>query len=195
MPSLEIDILKSIKIENLIENYPVFVETGTYMGETILNFEKYFSKLHTIEIKPEFYDNVKRKYNGNKITFHLGDSSIKLNEICRSITNNTIIFLDGHWSAGNTGRGDKDCPLYEELTAIIENLNSKAIVIIDDCRLFGLGPNTSNGQEVCDWENITIDKILNLVKNRLHEYYTLPSKLDPNDRLILHLNEKNSDII
>ena len=30
MPALELDILKSIKMDNLIENYPVFIETGLY---------------------------------------------------------------------------------------------------------------------------------------------------------------------
>ena len=194
MPALELDILKSIKMENLIENYPVFIETGTYMGQTIFKFEKLFDQLHTIEIKPDFYNRVKNIYQGNKITFHVGDSSIKLNEICPTITNNTIFFLDGHWSAGNTGRGNKDCPLYEELTAINENLNTKAIIIIDDCRLFGLGPNTTNGQEVCNWEDINNDTILNLTKNRLEKYYNLPSELNEKDRLVLHLNEKNSVI-
>ena len=190
MPALELDILKSIKIENLIYNYPVFIETGTYMGETIFKVEKFFKQLHTIEIKPEFYNNAKNRYQGNKITFHLGDSSIKLIDICKTLNNNVIFFLDGHWSAGNTGRGNKDCPLYEELEAINNNLNNKAIIIIDDCRLFGLGPNTTNGKEVCNWEDISIDKILKLLKNRLDIHYTLPSELNKNDRLILHLNEK-----
>ncbi|ALH22918.1 hypothetical protein ceV_012 [Chrysochromulina ericina virus CeV-01B] len=190
MLSLELEILKYIKIDNLLKNYTVFIETGTFMGETIFRFEKNFNKLHTIEIKSEFYNDAKNKYTGNKITFHLGDSSIKLIDICKTLNNNVIFFLDGHWSAGNTGRGSKDCPLYEELEAINNNLNNKAIIIIDDCRLFGLGPNTTNGQEVCNWEDINIDKILNLVKNRLDKYYNLPSKLNKNDRLILHLNEK-----
>lgn len=192
MPSLEIDFLKNIKIENLLKNYPVFIESGTFMGETIFKYEQLFKQLHTIEIKSEFYNKVKNQYKGNKITFHLGDSSIKLNEICPSITNNAIFFLDGHWSSGNTGRGNKDCPIYEELTAIIKHLNTKAIVIIDDCRLFGIGPNTTNGKEPCNWEDINIDTILNLVKNRLDKYYYLPSILNQNDRLILHLNIKNS---
>ena len=190
MPSLEIDFLKNIKIENLFKNYPVFIESGTFMGQTIFKYEQLFKELHTIEIKSEFYNKVKNQYNGNKITFHLGDSSIKLIDICKTLNNNVIFFLDGHWSAGNTGRGNKDCPLYEELEAINNNLNNKAIIIIDDCRLFGLGPNTTNGKEPCNWEDINIDTILNLVKNRLDIHYTLPSELNKNDRLILHLNEK-----
>ncbi len=149
------------------------------------------SKLNTIEIEPEFNYTAKNKYKGNKITFHLGDSSIKLIDICKSITDNVVFFLDGHWSAGDTCRGNKDCPLFEELTAIMENVNTKAIIIIDDCRLFGLGPNTTNGKEPCNWENINKEKILKLVESRLNKSYNLPSNLDKNDRLILHLNKSN----
>jgi hypothetical protein len=42
MPSIDIDFLK--KIENDYKNYPNFIETGTFLGETILHMEKYFSK-------------------------------------------------------------------------------------------------------------------------------------------------------
>lgn len=37
------------------------------MGETILSLETYFTNLYTIEIKEEFYKNVKNAYTGKKI--------------------------------------------------------------------------------------------------------------------------------
>jgi len=49
MPSLEKDDLKNIDADNLFENFPTFVETGTYLCETIKKWNLY-SKLY-IQLK------------------------------------------------------------------------------------------------------------------------------------------------
>ena len=187
MPSLEKDDLKNIDADNLFENFPTFVETGTYLCETIKKMEPLFKTLHTIEIKQEFYLKAIVNYKSDKINFHFGDSSKKLKSVCELLKTDTLFFLDGHWSAGNTGRGEKDCPLYEELENIVKYCQYNCIIIVDDVRLFGKGPN--NGNEVCNWENISVKNILNIVNNRLTKHYFIDSKLDRKDRLILHLNK------
>tara|TARA_B100001250_G_scaffold407192_1_gene427540 strand:- start:419 stop:988 length:570 start_codon:yes stop_codon:yes gene_type:complete len=187
MPELDLNFLKKIK-DFKLEDYPCFFETGTYMGNTILYMDQYFEKLYTVEIKEQLLNDVKSKYTGNKINFYLGDSSIMLPKLVKRINKNTIFFLDGHWSAGITGKGKKDCPLYEELNGIMKNFKHKAIIIIDDFRLFGLGPNTTNGKEVCNWEDISRENVLNIVEKRLDDEYHLPSELHPKDRFVLHLN-------
>jgi hypothetical protein len=55
MPSLEPKIFSKIRQKNIYLEYPTFVETGTYMGDTILTMSKLFSELHTIEIKKLYY--------------------------------------------------------------------------------------------------------------------------------------------
>lgn len=187
MPSLKHTDLKFLKIKNVEQKYPNFVETGTFRGETVFNMEKIFQQLHTIEIKKSFYLEAKNKYKGDKITFYLGDSSKVLSEVTQCLTNNTVFFLDGHWSAGCTGTGKKHVPLYEELIQIIKNFKHQGIIIIDDARLFGIGP--SNRKTLCNWEDISEKKILNIVVDRLDTYYYISSPLDKNDRLILHLNK------
>jgi hypothetical protein len=188
MPALNINDLSKLKVDRLFQNYPVFIETGTYMGETIFTMEPLFQQLHTIEIKEAFYLRASGLYGGNKIKFHLGDSSVELQYVCKSLDKPVLFFLDGHWSAGNTGRGCKDCPLYEELGHIIECLNQKCIIIVDDVRLFGMGPN--KGNEICNWEDINLEKILKIVKDRLESHYFIDSTFAESDRLVLHLKCK-----
>ena len=186
MPPLELSIFDNIKQSNIFENYPIFVETGTFIGETIFLMSSKFKELHTIEIKEDFYNNVKSINKNSNINFYLGDSSVEIVNICKTIKNNTIFFLDGHWSAGNTGRGKKDCPLYEELDGIINNFKYKAIIIIDDVRLFGKGPNKKN--EISNWEEINVEDIIKKLESRVSEYYFLSSSLHDMDRLVLHLD-------
>lgn len=185
MPSINLEFLK--KLQTDYKNYPNFIETGTFQGGTILHMEQYFSNLYTIEIKKEFYENIKNNYKGNKINFYLGDSGDVLTEILPNINDKSIIFLDGHWSSGNTGKGVKDCPLYEELTSIISNHTDEAIIIVDDVRLFGKGPNKGNCRE--NWEDININNILNIVKDRMTNHYSLPSSIYEKDRLIIHISK------
>jgi hypothetical protein len=187
MPALEREILETL-LKNAHDRYPIFVESGTFHGETILVIDDLFRKLYTIEIKEEFYNSTKAKYTGNKIDFILGDSTKVLSELCSSLPHNAFFFLDGHYSAGNTGRGDKDCPLLEELSAIVENFPHKAVIICDDRRLFGRGP--SKGTEICDWEGISDEAIIKIVGPRLHSCEFLPSRFHPEDRMVLRLKKK-----
>lgn len=186
MPSIDYSFIKNNVVVNSTKTFKSFVETGTYLAETILKMEPYFDKLYTIEISKKYFHTAVDKYKGDKISFILGDSINEMKKLCITIKENTIFFLDGHWSSGDTGKGIKDCPLIEEISDINKLFISDGIIIIDDVRLFGKGPNKGDCNE--DWENITVDSILSIVKDRIDKYYYLPSEIDISDRLVIHIN-------
>lgn len=186
MPSLNSFFLDLLHDD--YRKYNCFIETGTFNGDTIFALEPYFNKLYTIEFSETYYNNTKNKYSGSKINFILGDSSIVLESLLPNITDKCIFFLDGHFSGGDTGQSNKDCPLYEEITHIHNLCTNDAIIIIDDFRLFGL--DKSSGKLGEDWSEINKEEILKILQPRINKVYHLDSILDKNDRLIIHINAK-----
>ena len=184
MPSIDISFLN--QLHDNFTNYPLFIETGTYNGETTFAMEKLFNHVYTIELSDKYYENTRRKYTGNKITFIKGDSAEKLKELCPTLEKDSIFFLDGHFAGGDTAQGSKDCPLIEEIKHIIQSFKNKGIIIIDDCRLFAKGPKQGYDQ---DWTDITIDSILSIISTRMTDNYYLDSSCGKNDRMIIHIRE------
>jgi len=177
MPSINFNYIeRTINHFNCKNDFINFVETGTWRGDTIFEVEPYFENLYTIEIKEDLYNNVKKLYNGNKINFILGDSSFELENVCKILKDNTIFFLDGHFSADDTGRGIKDCPLYEELESINKYFKNTGIIIIDDMRLMG---NI--------YSDIDRDNILKILQDRIISYTYMESVIVENDRLIIYI--------
>jgi hypothetical protein len=179
MPSLSFEFLEQLAAD--LSDYRYFVETGTHEGATALAMESYFRHVYTIELSPECFRRARRKYVGDNITFILGDSVAVLHDLLPRIAGPCIFFLDGHWSSGDTGRRDVDVPLLQEIEKISKLFLHKAIIIIDDFRLFG-----THGAE--DWSRISKSAILDILKPRLSKVYHLSSNLARDDRLIIHIN-------
>lgn len=194
MPKINKEFL--LLLQDDYTKYDVFIETGTYNGETIFSMEPFFNKLYTIEISEKYYTKTMNAYLSkktvensstydNKIIFLFGDSSIVLKSVLSIITDKCIFFLDGHWSSDDTGRGEKDCPLIEEVTHINNLCKTEAIIIIDDYRLFEKGPNIGFLE---DWSDINKEKIVNILQERISKVYHLDSECSKDDRLIIHIN-------
>ncbi len=180
MPALtELDIMNMMKIP-----CQIFVETGTYLGETTNVAKDIFQQVHTIEIKKELFENARAKFSQHlNVLCHLGDSSIVLENICKTLNKPTCFWLDGHWSAGDTGKGLKNVPLYEELELIMKHCSQKCVILIDDCRLF-----EKTGNDLDGWEVINKNTILDIVKSRIDSYSFYPSSLHREDRMVIILN-------
>lgn len=144
-----------------IRKYNIFVETGTFQGRAILNMYDYFDKLFTVELAPayfDFFDSKKKSMGLKKVENYLGKSQdILVSDILFQIGINDypVFWLDGHWAGGDTARCEVDVPLLMECSAIDLNLKSKrAIVVVDDCRLFG------TNDQFPEWDTISKEKIL-----------------------------------
>jgi hypothetical protein len=168
-------------------NFSIFVETGTYIGETVNVAKNYFERIHTIEIKEQDYNLAKKRFSrDSNVTCHLGDSSIILNHVCKTLDKPTCFWLDGHYSGGGTGKGAKNIPLYEELEVIMKECKQPCLVLVDDCRLF-----EKTDPYVDGWEAINVPSILRIVSPRMKSNSFYPSVLDTKDRLVIQLNSIN----
>jgi hypothetical protein len=196
MPSINKNFIDFCVNKYPNRNFEIFVETGTWKGETIFGVERFFNKLYTIEIKKELYETAKEIYAGNKITFINGDSSFEIAKLSKKLEGDTIFFLDGHWSKMDTGMGEKEIPLIEELEGIKKYFKHAAIIIIDDVRLFGCGPNLEGEKyHDVDWSYINEEKVLNSIKDRISLAYYMPSGCSEKDRIILNIRPLNDEEI
>jgi len=169
MSKLDINILKRVAdtLEVDLHDYTHFVETGTFVGDTIIKLHPHFIKLSTIELSLDLFLQFNQKkidYNLNNVENHLGDSIVVLpGLLLTSYADNIIFWLDGHYSgqtwAGETGLGIKECPLLEECSYIDKFCKSKkCIILIDDYNLF-------ENKSTFDWSDINIKSIQNSFKS------------------------------
>lgn len=117
--------------------YGVLVETGTYLGDMVDAQKKRFQKIFSIELGFELFKNATRRFKNDKnVTIVQGDSGKVLPKILSEINEPAIFWLDGHYSAGITAKGEKECPIFEELDAIFNSKRFNHILLIDDARCF-----------------------------------------------------------
>jgi hypothetical protein len=117
--------------------YNILIETGTYLGEMVEAQKMKFNKIISIELSESLFVKANAKFKSeNNIIIVQGDSGKVLPDVLRNITEPVIFWLDGHYSAGITVKGDKDCPIFEELEAIFCYANLNHVLLIDDARCF-----------------------------------------------------------
>ena len=127
----------------------VFVESGTYYGDTSAYMIQFVSEIHSIELSPQLFAFSKNKFSRHlNVHLHHGDSGEVLPDLMRSIDQRALVFLDAHYSKDETAQGPKDSPLLEELRSFQGLQISNHIIVIDnllDC-FVGLKDYPSVGQ-------------------------------------------------
>jgi hypothetical protein len=118
-------------------NCKVFIETGTYLGDTVFSQKNNFDRIISIELAKKLYTWATTRFkNDSQIEIFNGNSGDLLHEIMPKISSRTLLWLDGHFSGGITARGKTESPIFNELDAVFENNALQHIILIDDARLF-----------------------------------------------------------
>lgn len=141
MPSLPLphlmkqDILKGYALEYGLS---ILVETGTYRGEMVDALYDYFKEIYSIELS-EMYSKRARAYFQwrKKVKIIQGDSGNVIGELIHEIKQPVLFWLDGHYSADDTAKGEKSTPVLNELKHILNADDLHHVILIDDARAFG----------------------------------------------------------
>src|SRR5262249_30112067 len=81
-----------------------FVHTDNYTGGTVRIMSPRFERIHTVELQPAIYEATKERLaNLTNVDFRLGDTEAHLPDILSRVSGPALIWLDAHWSAGETG--------------------------------------------------------------------------------------------
>jgi hypothetical protein len=122
--------LKKFSIED-------FVETGTYLGDTLCYIAKYGVRCTSIELSPALYQAACTRFRSYKnVRLMQGDSGQRLPELINEINKPVLFWLDGHYSSGITASADTHTPVRIELEAILSHPIKQHVILIDDARCF-----------------------------------------------------------
>ena len=116
----------------------VWVETGTFLGATTKYLSEFFPHVYSIEPEPKLYSSACKRFEGKNVTLFNDVSENVFPSLLPTLSGNINFWLDGHYSAGITFKGEKDCPVEDELSAIELNFSNfdKLTILIDDVRCF-----------------------------------------------------------
>ena len=120
-------------------NNAIWVESGTYLGQTTQVLANKSIEVFSIEPEPILFIRASKYFSKNKkITILKGVSEEVLPNLLPKLKGNINFWLDGHFSSGFTFKGTQITPIIDELKAIEDNLNNynNICICIDDIRDF-----------------------------------------------------------
>ncbi len=127
------NVIKSfLKTCDIPAEAAIYLETGLWKGDSVqFALEFNFKKIISIDINKSFIDNVKQRFKNeikdSKVLLVQGDSQEKIKEIFDQSIN--IFFLDAHQ---NTVDEATIAPLENELKFLLNKINEKQLIVIDD---------------------------------------------------------------
>lgn len=128
--------------EAILRKYAIggatWIETGTYMGTTTRFLSAMAPQVYTIEPGEKLFRRAARRFANTNVEVIQGVSEDVFPDLLPTLSGDVCFWLDGHYSAGKTFRGDKDCPVEDELAAIDHSLSRFGClsILIDDVRCF-----------------------------------------------------------
>lgn len=157
----------SVKLAILKRNIPapqprVFVETGTYHGETVAAMKPFYANIISIEIDDVLYRKACERFahDANVRIVH-GDCVREMPAILAALREPAVFWLDGHYSGAGTGKGVVEDPILMSLDQIAAHPVKEHVIFIDDARIF-------DGRE----ERPDLSEVLNRLK-KINSSYIL----------------------
>jgi hypothetical protein len=114
-----------------------FVETGTYLGETLEYIARSGVPCTSIELSPQLFAGAQKRFKRfSNVVLKQGDSAQQLPIVLDAVFCPTLFWLDGHYSAGITVGSALATPIGSELSAILRHPIKDHVILIDDARCF-----------------------------------------------------------
>ncbi len=133
----------------------VFIETGTFHGESLEAVSSEFLRSISIEASEELWRKASARFqHRDDMNTLCGDSVAVLEQLRTSFEHNpTLFWLDAHWCIADDAAGEaSQCPLLAELRAI-GKLRPDSVILIDDARLFLCVPPAPH--DVSQWPSFS----------------------------------------
>lgn len=138
-PNPPVPAVKRRLIHALLEKHglDIFVETGTFKGDTLASVAATGRRAISVELSAEYFDRANARFAGmGNVELHHGDSGVVLPRIVATLTEPALFWLDGHYSAGLTALGDLASPISAEMQAILNSPVEGHVILIDDAMDF-----------------------------------------------------------
>jgi len=123
---------------NITAPHPkVFVETGTYYGDTVAAIKDVYANVISIEVDETFYKKACVRFaNDKNVRIAHGDCAREMPAILATLQEPAVFWLDGHYSGGETGKGEVEDPILISLNQIAAHPIRDHVIFIDDARTF-----------------------------------------------------------
>jgi len=118
----------------------IFVEAGTYKGETTAFFVPHAEQVISVELHDGLYAAAQLRFaDAPNVTLVHGDSLVEIPKVVAGCSSPPLVFLDGHFSGEGTAEGEETEPAQSTLGRLADVAPPGTTIVIDDLRLFGSG--------------------------------------------------------
>jgi hypothetical protein len=118
--------------------HTVFVESGTYLGDTVAFIAPHAAEVVSVELHDELWQRaVERFADIPNVDIRHGDAFELVPAIVAQVAAPPLIWLDGHYSGEGTASGRESEPAARILSSLGDVSPAGTTVVIDDLRLFG----------------------------------------------------------
>lgn len=121
-------------------NHRIFVEAGTYKGQTTAFFIPHADQVISVELHDGLFAAAQKRFALQpNVTLVHGDSLVEIPKIVANCSSAPLVFLDGHFSGAGTAKGQEMEPAESTLGRLADVAPAGTTIVIDDLRLFGSG--------------------------------------------------------